>query len=260
MSLYKIPLLLASYGGTYISLTPPNPPIPQNTKAKGVSSRERVFSAVVRRYNGLLKVLYFLYAWLIVGLNDRRPGQMVLSSGALLEVAVILARQWPSHPISQKILTALIRGPASLADRIELSPMFFAGCTVSTICTLIRYRCYRELGRLFTYEMSIQSEHKLVTQGPYSVVRHPSYPTVIACVVGLGMCYAAKGSWVRECGVMDTTSGRAVAGLATMLWAYGSWNAIARTSDEDALLKAKFGTQWDEWAKRVPYKLIPFIY
>lgn len=32
-----------------------------------------------------------------------------------------------------------------------------------------------------------------------------------------------------------------------------------RAEKEDMMLKSKFGREWDDWAKRVPAKLVPFI-
>lgn len=38
---------------------------------------------------------------------------------------------------------------------------------------LVRLASYHSLGQLFTFELSIQDKHKLVTSGPYNIVRHP---------------------------------------------------------------------------------------
>ncbi|CCM06614.1 uncharacterized protein FIBRA_08893 [Fibroporia radiculosa] len=226
MPLLKIPFLLASAAGVYVSMTPPNPRPLQNQVNALFSKRERVFSAVARIYHFGAK--------------------FVICSGALFEAAVIIARLWPAHAISQRIMAALIFGPSSLADQITVSPMFVVGSTIAAVSGFIRYRCYRELGRMFTFELSIQDDHKLVTGGPYAIVRHPSYPAAIACVAGLGIAYGTCGSWVRECGVMDTVTGRVAAWVYSGLWVYGSWNALRRTVEEDAILKARFGSQWDE--------------
>jgi protein-S-isoprenylcysteine O-methyltransferase Ste14 len=34
---------------------------------------------------------------------------------------------------------------------------------------------------------------------------------------------------------------------------------VARAKKEDDMLRKEF-SDWDEWAKKVPYKLIPFVY
>lgn len=35
---------------------------------------------------------------------------------------------------------------------------------------------------------------------------------------------------------------------------------LGRMKMEDAALRAQFGKEWDDWAKRVPYSVIPGIY
>ena len=35
---------------------------------------------------------------------------------------------------------------------------------------------------------------------------------------------------------------------------------LERMSKEDAALRNQFGTKWDDWAKRVPYSILPGIY
>ena len=33
-----------------------------------------------------------------------------------------------------------------------------------------------------------------------------------------------------------------------------------RPNQEDAVLRKQFEKEWDEWAKKTPYKLIPYVY
>lgn len=35
---------------------------------------------------------------------------------------------------------------------------------------------------------------------------------------------------------------------------------MLRMSKEDAALQKTFGDQWDDWARRVPYNLMPGVY
>ncbi|PCH35166.1 hypothetical protein WOLCODRAFT_79931 [Wolfiporia cocos MD-104 SS10] len=240
MSLIKVPLLCAGTLGTYATLTPPQPKVPPSERPKDVGTYERIFSAIARVYTGGLKLL--------------------ICSGGLLEIAVIIAHKYPSHPLSQQILHSLIRGPVSLANRIELSPWFLVGAGLAAIGGFIRYNCYRTLGRFFTYEISIRDGHKLVTSGPYSWVRHPSYTSGIACCVGMGISYGSQGSWLRECGILGTTAGKAVSVLYVLMIAYGITSLVVRAPREDAMLQKQFGEEWDQWAKRVPYRMVPYIF
>ena len=123
----------------------------------------------------------------------------------------------------------------------------------------IRAMCYRELGKYFTYELSIQKDHSLITTGPYSIVRHPSYTGVIINVFVIYLLHGTKGSWVRESGLMGSMLGKMVVyGFAVYTMTF-SVALMMRTKEEDKELRLKFGKQWDDWAARVPYSLVPGI-
>lgn len=34
----------------------------------------------------------------------------------------------------------------------------------------------------------------------------------------------------------------------------------SRVESEDAMLKKQFGKEWEKWAEKTRYKLIPFVY
>lgn len=181
-------------------------------------------------------------------------------SSSVLEAIVIVASHTPSHFLSQKILEYLVAGPASLARRITLSPLFVAGTVIGVFGAAFRYQCYRALGRLFTFEVSIRQEHKLVTVGPYSIVRHPAYTGAILCAWGLCATYVAPGSWLRECGILGTWGGKIAVGAYVAALLYGHVSVPKRAPLEDTLLRKQFSEEWDVYAKRVPYRIFPYIY
>ena len=102
---------------------------------------------------------------------------------ALCEVAAIFAARNPTLPISQIIIGHLVFYGS--ADSIRPTSLFFLGAFIITLGGYIRYSCFRALGRLFTFEMSIRDEHELITDGPYSVVRHPSYTGALLTLIGI---------------------------------------------------------------------------
>lgn len=125
---------------------------------------------------------------------------------------------------------------------------------------IIRLACYRALGRHFTFVLSLKVDHKLVTSGPYSIVRHPGYA---ACTVHFGATLVTelgRGSWLYEGGFLRYTGVKAF----IVLWAgsmiFASLVFLRRTREEDELLRKEFPAEWDRWARQTPYVLIPYIY
>ncbi|OAX34700.1 ICMT-domain-containing protein, partial [Rhizopogon vinicolor AM-OR11-026] len=102
----------------------------------------------------------------------------ILCSWSLAEISVAFATAHESA-ISKPITSLLVR-THSLPDFdfTASTPALIAGCCMCVIGAAVRSHCYRTLGRLFTFELSIRQDHKLVTSGPYSIVRHPSYTGV----------------------------------------------------------------------------------
>lgn len=96
-----------------------------------------------------------------------------------------------------------------------------------------------------------------MTDGPYAVVRHPSYTALIMVTVGTLLCLTGSGSWLAESGVMNTLVGR----LLVVAWAAEvAWIPIVmvlRVGTEDENLRKEFKEEWEAWSKRTPYKLVP---
>ncbi|KAF9807141.1 hypothetical protein IEO21_08373 [Rhodonia placenta] len=242
MSLSKIPALAITAVGTYTLFTPPwQPKAKESDSPKGLGTFERVFTHVVRLYCAISKTFFCI--------------------GSIIEAAVILASKYPTHSISQAVLGLLVPGSASIASKIGYSTPFVIGCSLVALGSYIRYCCYRALGRFFTYEVSVSEDQQLITDGPYTYVRHPSYSGGFAVLVGAGLCYGSTGSWLRECEVVDSIWGKATVVSYTAVMAVWIMAAmIYRPREEDRLLKAKFGGQWNAWAQKVPYRLIPHLY
>ena len=124
----------------------------------------------------------------------------------------------------------------------------------------MRAWCYRELGKYFTFEMSIMKDHQLVTTGPYRIVRHPSYTGGIMLIPCVFLLHATKGSWVWESGILRYLSAKIVAGVFTFIIAMGlPYGVLTRMKAEDKVLRGRFGDKWDAWATRVRYMIIPGI-
>jgi len=78
--------------------------------------------------------------------------------------------------------------------------------------------------------------------------------------VGLSLCQLGRGSFLREIIIPIGMLGPI---LATMWGGFLLWMAVLlaqRCPLEDAALRKQFGAEWEEWAKKTPYKLVPFVY
>jgi protein-S-isoprenylcysteine O-methyltransferase Ste14 len=125
--------------------------------------------------------------------------------------------------------------------------------------TALRMKCYRTLGCLFTFELYIQENHTLVVVGPYAIIRHPSYTALIMTIIGA--CFSqANGSWATECGFFDTPFGLVLLLVWMAIAAAVVVSLVLRIPNEDDLLHARFGAEWETWALRVRYSLIPGVY
>jgi protein-S-isoprenylcysteine O-methyltransferase Ste14 len=97
------------------------------------------------------------------------------------------------------------------------------------------------LGKMYfvstSFGAQLYADHKLVTSGPFAVVRHPMY---------LGLVTAALGSLLLF--QMWTT-------LAYALFAPF---VLRRARREEAALAAEFGKKWQEYSQRVP-SFLPWI-
>ncbi|KAL4064182.1 hypothetical protein V8B97DRAFT_1988500 [Scleroderma yunnanense] len=191
----------------------------------------------------------------------------ILWSLAIAEVATAFsASDLCPHPMGQLIASLLIchhPSPQMTSQISTLSPGFLTGISLVISGSLLRVYCFRVLGQFFTFELSIREDHKLVTEGPYSIVRHPSYTAAIFMLVGHVLSTFDRNSWlVTSSGLFphDEVS------LTQMLWSLRVLSlllapfAVIRMNNEDEMLERTFGDEWRAWTQRVPYRLVPGVY
>ena len=179
---------------------------------------------------------------------------------ALTEATVLILHRVP-YPFSARLLS-LIPGNASAThpSTLSLSPLSATGCALAIVGGLLRVKCHRALGRFFTWDLTIKPNQYIVNTGPYAIVRHPSYVGSVLISVGSMMVHFGEGSWFAAYGGLESWTGRALAAAWTA-WSLGvSLMLMWRVGQEEDVLHAKFGKEWEEWAERVPYRLYPFIW
>jgi protein-S-isoprenylcysteine O-methyltransferase Ste14 len=95
------------------------------------------------------------------------------------------------------------------------------------------------LGRRFSGLVAIQPEHRLVSNGLYGVIRHPSYLGLFVSVLGWGLVFRSGVGVV----------------IAIMILVV----LLARIKSEERLLSETFGAEYDAYRART-WRLIPNVY
>lgn len=95
------------------------------------------------------------------------------------------------------------------------------------------------LGRRFSGLVAIQPGHTLVTDGVYSVIRHPSYLGLFVNSLGWGLAFRS--------------------GVGVLLTALTLVPLLARIRAEERLLRSQFGAEYDAYRARTS-RLIPGLY
>lgn len=103
----------------------------------------------------------------------------------------------------------------------------------------LRIQAIGALGHFFSTRITIQNEHRLVLDGPYRYMRHPSYTGLLLAFAGSGL---AMGDYLA---------------LLTIL--IPAWVLLnLRIRFEETVLTAEFGEEYRQYVNSVN-KLIPWI-
>lgn len=114
------------------------------------------------------------------------------------------------------------------------------GFAVAILGFLIRWMAILQLGKMFTVDVSISSDHQLKTDGLYRIVRHPSYLGLLLIIWSIAICE-------------HNIVGYAVIIIPTFL------ALNYRINIEEKALITEFGQQYIDYQKTTA-RLIPGVY
>jgi protein-S-isoprenylcysteine O-methyltransferase Ste14 len=119
-----------------------------------------------------------------------------------------------------------------------LLPYF--GLILITAGMLFRFISVWSLGRFFTVDVTIRTNHKLKKDGVYRIIRHPSYAASILSFIGFGI---SLNNWLS----------------LLIISVPVTFAMLYRIKIEEKMLLNQFGAAYADYMKRTK-RLIPWIF
>lgn len=130
--------------------------------------------------------------------------------------------------------------PGMLMPMVPRLIAFVVGTLMLVFGSLLRRHCWRMLGASFTGDVRAHAGQKVIADGAYRYVRHPSYTAGIVMTTGVGV---ALGSWLS----------------ALVALVFSSASYVYRMNVEERALMAEIGEPYRVFAS-TRKRLVPFIY
>jgi protein-S-isoprenylcysteine O-methyltransferase Ste14 len=107
------------------------------------------------------------------------------------------------------------------------------------VAAILAWHAVKRLGKQFRVQAGLYTDHELVQTGPYNLVRHPIYSSLLAILL-CTLFLLTRWIW-----------------LAVSLALFITGTEI-RVRAEDKLLASRFNGEFEEYRRRVP-AYIPFV-
>ena len=219
----------------HISVTPPQPP---PSEREGDKPKDDVVKVDAYRLTRITRRIQ----WIIY----------------LVQVVAVLAEYFSLNNFPFHLLKALY-SPDFITWHQPLDAIMLL---LTTLGLVLRVWAYATLGRLFTFQLAIRKDHKLIRHGPYKFLRHPSYTG--AFIIVLGTVYfiyeplmfttlAHIQPFFKTFGFSSFVNVSLLSGssfIHAMVWfpflAVALVMMKARVQQEEKMLKAEFAKDWAE--------------
>jgi len=117
---------------------------------------------------------------------------------------------------------------------------FALGIAILLAGSMLRRYCFRTLGRFFTGNVTVHTDHTVIEDGPYRFVRHPSYTGGMLMYLGTGL---ALTNWL---------SALILVGMGAITYAY-------RVRVEEQALGSSIGQPYRDYMRRTK-RFVPFVF
>ncbi|KAI0685301.1 hypothetical protein BC835DRAFT_532782 [Cytidiella melzeri] len=249
----RILILLAECVAFHYALSPPNPPSTKEEEDRYKVDHKQPDPGM------FVHILIMAAIW--------RISVYIISA---VEILALLPSVFPS----QLLLPTFLQSPSFEAYN---SPETIIGFVILLLGAFLRLHCYNRLARAFTFELTLRENHKLITDGAYSIVRHPSYTAVYGLFIGNLLINYGRGSfWWNLFTVALGLSFESGGGGQDYKWRLAVVSILGclqliyilrtpyiffkRSIAEDRVLERHFGEEWVKWKERVPYRLFPGVW
>ena len=148
-----------------------------------------------------------------------------------------------AHKINAVLLPKILCNPHLDPTSIAFPPLRILGGVLVLGGSTIRWLCYRKLGKHFTFHVALLKDHELITTGPYSIVRHPSYTGAIILYLGSLLWHGSSGAWLRESKIYKTTISLLGFVPVFVMYYFLITRISSRPKMEDELLRKEFGSK-----------------
>lgn len=115
-------------------------------------------------------------------------------------------------------------------------PVRVAGLAVGLVGAVLLVWASVLLGRFLMHEAAVREDHVLLVSGPYRIVRHPVYTGYLALLLGSGLA--------------------SLNFFLFLIWPVSLLGILIQVSSEEQVLGARFGREYECYAKRVG-RLVP---
>lgn len=183
-------------------------------------------------------VMLSWFAFVIVFVARKNPPSAPDSKRDRFSILGI-ALQGISYPVAWSVHRPFFTPIAAIGKQLEVVVAVFT-MIVAIGSVWFVSAAVRTLGKQWSLAARVLEGHKLVTEGPYRIVRNPIYTGMFGMLLATGL---AISHWI---GLL----------IAVVVFIVGT---LIRVRSEEKLLREAFGAEFTAYERKVP-ALIPFLF
>ena len=191
-------------------------------------------TAFVRRPVGAAYLILWVAWWLLILIGRQsgvpsaydRSQRSILALGIVALVGLVVVPPWEY---------ARFAGPIP-----RDGPLAWLGLGLFAAGIVLQAAAFWVLRGMYTSRLGVQPGHRLITNGPYRLVRHPGYLSNLLCMAAIGLALSS------------------LVGLGLTLLVVPL--IVLRIGREEEMLAVEFGQAYERYRQRTRGRLIPCIF